>query len=103
MSKKKVSHQDLNFPTGFPHWRRYAAKPLCASVSVPILLKLLSEYNYALEFYANGALSRVIIVQKLKPQAFTVLGWNANDIALAQASSLALCIVCLFLAHHSYA
>jgi len=54
-------------------------------------------------FYANGALSRVIIVQKLKPQAFTVLGWNANDIALAQASSLALCIVCLFLAHHSYA
>ena len=62
-------------------------------------IKLLSEYNYALEFYANGALSRVIIVQKLKPQAFTVLGWNANDIALAQASSLALCIVCLFLAH----
>jgi catechol 2,3-dioxygenase-like lactoylglutathione lyase family enzyme len=44
-------------------------------------LKLLSEDNYALEFNANGTLLRVIIVHELKPQVFTVLGWNVNDIA----------------------
>ncbi len=43
-------------------------------------LKLLSEDNYALELEANGTLLRVIIVQELKPQAFTVLGWNVDDI-----------------------
>jgi len=44
-------------------------------------LKLLSEDNYALEFEANGILLRVIIVPELKPQAFTVLGWNVDDIS----------------------
>lgn len=44
-------------------------------------LKLLSEDNYALEFDANGTLLRVTIVQELKPQAFTVLGWNVNEIS----------------------
>jgi catechol-2,3-dioxygenase len=39
-------------------------------------LKLLSEDNYALEFDANGTLLRVAIVQELKPQPFTVFGWN---------------------------
>ena len=43
-------------------------------------LKLLSEDNYALEFDANKILLRVIIVQELKPQVFTVLGWNVDDI-----------------------
>ena len=43
-------------------------------------LKLLSEDNYALEFEANGTLLRVIIVEKFKPQVFTVLGWNVDDI-----------------------
>jgi predicted enzyme related to lactoylglutathione lyase len=43
-------------------------------------LKFLSEDNYALEFEANGTLLRVIIVQDLKPQVFTVLGWNVADI-----------------------
>ncbi len=43
-------------------------------------LKLLSEDNYALEFNANGTLLRVIIVPELKPQLFTVLGWNVSDI-----------------------
>jgi predicted enzyme related to lactoylglutathione lyase len=43
-------------------------------------LKLLSEDQYALEFDANGTLLRVIIVNELKPQAFTVLGWNVDDI-----------------------
>lgn len=46
-------------------------------------LKLLSEDNYALEFNANGTLLRVIIVQELKPQVFTVLGWNVEDISTA--------------------
>ena len=44
-------------------------------------LKLLSEDNYALEFNANGVLLRVTIVPELKPQGFTVLGWNVSDIA----------------------
>ncbi|MCW3109446.1 MAG: Glyoxalase/bleomycin resistance protein/dioxygenase [Segetibacter sp.] len=43
-------------------------------------LKLLSEDNYALEFEANGTLLRVIMVQELKPQLFTVLGRNVGDI-----------------------
>lgn len=43
-------------------------------------LQLLSEDNYALEFNANGTLLRVIIVPELKPQLFTILGWNVNDI-----------------------
>src|SRR4051812_25390103 len=44
-------------------------------------LKLLSEDNYALEFEANKILLRVIIVQEFKPQVFTVLGWNVDDIS----------------------
>jgi predicted enzyme related to lactoylglutathione lyase len=43
-------------------------------------LKLLSQDNYALEFEVNGILLRVITVPELKPQAFTVLGWNVADI-----------------------
>jgi predicted enzyme related to lactoylglutathione lyase len=44
-------------------------------------LKLLSEDDYALEFEANGILLRVTAVQELKPQAFTILGWNVPDIS----------------------
>ena len=44
-------------------------------------LKLLSEDNFALEFEANGTLLRVIIVEQLNPQLFTVLGWNVEDIS----------------------
>ncbi|HTB26782.1 MAG TPA: VOC family protein [Puia sp.] len=44
-------------------------------------LQLLSEDNYALEFNANGILLRVTIVPELKPQGFTVLGWNVPDIS----------------------
>ena len=44
-------------------------------------LKLLSEDDYALEFEANGVLLRVTTVPELKPQAFTILGWNVPDIA----------------------
>jgi catechol 2,3-dioxygenase-like lactoylglutathione lyase family enzyme len=43
-------------------------------------LQLISEDDYGLEFDANGTLLRVIIVQDLKPQLFTVLGWNVGDI-----------------------
>lgn len=43
-------------------------------------LKLLAEDNYALEFDANGTLLRVIIVAELRPQVFTILGWNVDDI-----------------------
>jgi catechol 2,3-dioxygenase-like lactoylglutathione lyase family enzyme len=44
-------------------------------------LKLLSEDEYALEFDANGVLLRVTTVPSLKPQEFTVLGWNVPDIS----------------------
>ena len=44
-------------------------------------LTLLSEDNYALEFDANGTLLRVITVQELTPQVFTVLGWNVDNIS----------------------
>jgi len=43
-------------------------------------LKLPSEDNFALEFDANGILLRVTSVQNLKPQPFTILGWNVDDI-----------------------
>ncbi|HEY4155976.1 MAG TPA: VOC family protein [Puia sp.] len=44
-------------------------------------LKLLSQDQYALEFEANGVLLRVTIVRELKPQPFTVLGWDVDDIS----------------------
>jgi len=44
-------------------------------------LQFLSEDNYGMEFDANGTLLRVITVQELNPQLFTVLGWNVPDIA----------------------
>lgn len=44
-------------------------------------LLFLSEDDYGLEFDANGTLLRVIIVPELKPQGFTVLGWNVANIA----------------------
>ena len=43
-------------------------------------LALLSEDDYAMEFNANGALLRVASVPPFTPQAFTVLGWNVEDI-----------------------
>jgi len=43
-------------------------------------LRFLSEDDYGLEFDANGTLLRVIIVPELKPQGFTVLGWNVGNI-----------------------
>ncbi|MDB5060485.1 MAG: Glyoxalase/bleomycin resistance protein/dioxygenase [Mucilaginibacter sp.] len=43
--------------------------------------KPLSEDDYALEFDAGGTLLRVIIVSELQPHAFTILGWNVEDIA----------------------
>jgi catechol 2,3-dioxygenase-like lactoylglutathione lyase family enzyme len=44
-------------------------------------LRLLSEDMYALEFDANGTMLRVIHVQELIPQLFTVLGWNVDNIS----------------------
>jgi len=43
-------------------------------------LKLVAEDNFALLFEGKGTLIRVIVVRKLKPQAFTVLGWSVNNI-----------------------
>ena len=43
-------------------------------------LTLLSEDNFALEYDSNGTLLRVALVTELKPQAFTIIGWNVPDI-----------------------
>ena len=43
-------------------------------------LKLLSEDEYALEFDASGTILRVTTVENLKPQPFTILGWNVENI-----------------------
>src|SRR5689334_20982566 len=43
-------------------------------------LKLVAEDNFALLFEGKGTWIRVIVVRKLKPQAFTVLGWSVNNI-----------------------
>lgn len=61
-------------PTVMPHKAKSFYKDILG-------LALLSEDDYALEFDANGTLLRVTIVPELKPHAFTVLGWNVDDIA----------------------
>ena len=43
-------------------------------------LRLLTEDSYGMEFEASGGLLRVTYVEKLTPQPFTVLGWEADDI-----------------------
>jgi catechol 2,3-dioxygenase-like lactoylglutathione lyase family enzyme len=44
-------------------------------------LALLSEDSYALEFNALHIRLRIIIVSEFKPQPFTVLGWEVDDIS----------------------
>jgi catechol 2,3-dioxygenase-like lactoylglutathione lyase family enzyme len=44
-------------------------------------LKLQSEDPYALVFDANGTPLRVVRVETLTPQPFTILGWHVDDIA----------------------
>ena len=44
-------------------------------------LRFLSEDGYALEFDANGTVLRIAIVPEFKPQLFTVLGWDVDDIS----------------------
>ena len=48
-------------------------------------LHLLSEDSFALVFDANGVKLRVTKVSELKPQPFTVLGWDVPDITQAVA------------------
>ncbi len=43
-------------------------------------LVLLAEDEYAIEFNANGVLLRVASIPVFTPHAFTVLGWNVEDI-----------------------
>ena len=42
---------------------------------------LLHEDDYALQFDANGTQLRITTVAELRPQEFTVLGWNVDDIS----------------------
>lgn len=57
-------------------------------------LKFLSEDKYALEFDAGGVLLRIAIVPALKPQPFTVLGWNVDNISSAIRSLNAKGVYC---------
>jgi predicted enzyme related to lactoylglutathione lyase len=43
-------------------------------------LKLLSYDDYGIEFDSGGTLLRLAMVRELKPNEFTVLGWNVKDI-----------------------
>jgi catechol 2,3-dioxygenase-like lactoylglutathione lyase family enzyme len=45
-------------------------------------LKLISEDDYALEFEGQGALLRIITVDKFEPHPFTILGWDVSDLAI---------------------
>ena len=56
-------------------------------------LKLLSEDQYGMEFYSEGSLLRINVVNKLTPHPFTVLGWDVDDlpamiISLVKAGSI---------------
>jgi len=44
-------------------------------------LKFLSEDKYALEFDSNGTVLRIAMVPEFKPQLFTVLGWDVDNIS----------------------
>ena len=44
-------------------------------------LKFLSEDKYGIEFDSAGMLLRVNTVPEYKPQMFTILGWNVEDIS----------------------
>lgn len=43
-------------------------------------LKLISRDQFAIVFDVNGIMLRISIMQELKPQNFTILGWNVPDI-----------------------
>lgn len=48
-------------------------------------LRVVSEDPFALVFDANGTMLRVTNVQNLKPQPFTISGWDVADIESAVA------------------
>ena len=43
-------------------------------------LKFVSEDSFAVVFDANGTMLRLTRMQEVKPQAFTILGWQVLDI-----------------------
>jgi catechol 2,3-dioxygenase-like lactoylglutathione lyase family enzyme len=51
-------------------------------------LTLLSEDGFALAFDVGGVMLRVTLVQEVRPQPYTVLGWQVKD-AAATARNLA--------------
>lgn len=50
-------------------------------------LKLVSEYDYALEFEGSGVLLRITVVEQYDPHPFTVLGFKIDNIS-SQVRSL---------------
>jgi len=44
-------------------------------------LKFVSEDSFAVVFDANGNMLRLTRVQEVRPQPFTILGWQVSDIA----------------------
>lgn len=51
-------------------------------------LSLISEDGFALAFGVGGVMLRVTLVKEVRPQPYTVLGWQVKD-ATATARSLA--------------
>ena len=46
-----------------------------------LALKFVSEDSFAVVFDANGNMLRLTRVQEVRPQPFTILGWQVSDIA----------------------
>ncbi len=44
-------------------------------------LRFVSQDRFAVVFDANGIMLRVTVLEELKPQTHTVLGWEVSDIA----------------------
>jgi extradiol dioxygenase family protein len=45
-------------------------------------LKFVSEDSFAVVFDANGNMLRLTRMNEVKPQAFTILGWQVSDIVV---------------------
>lgn len=43
-------------------------------------LKFVSEDSFAVVFDASGNMLRLTLMKEVKPQAFTILGWQVSDI-----------------------
>lgn len=77
MTERLAAHELIAFvgTTSFEKARAFYGEALG--------LPLLSEDGFALVFDAHGTKLRVTLVNQVTPAAYTVLGWQVDDIAAA--------------------